>query len=497
MNIKKNKNTFILNVPKHVLSIAEKLNANGFEAYLVGGCIRNSIMNRAINDWDYATSATPKDIQKLFPHTVYENNYGTVGVVFDDISDQGQKLIEVTPYREESEYEDNRRPNKVTFGVSLEKDLARRDFTINALAYDPIKKELIDLYGGIADLHMGEIKTVGSPKDRFAEDALRLIRAVRIVSQLNGTIEKNTLNAIKESSHLISKIANERIRDELIKILSSSKPKKGILLLHKAGLLKYILPEIIAGIGIEQNQAHKYDVFEHNLRTLEHAGVKDLSLNLRLAALLHDVSKPETREWSKIKKDWTFYNHEVVGARVAKKALRRLCFSNETIAIVTLFVRWHMFFSDTEKVTLSGVRRMIARVGEKNIWDLIDLRMCDRIGTGRPKEQPYRLRKYISLVEEVMREPVTPGTLDIDGAEIMKEASLSPGPIIGNILHILLAEVLKHPHKNKKNILIERAKEIIKLPKEEIKKLGEEGKLKKIEEENEQISNIRKKYGVS
>lgn len=496
MTTRKLKNTIALEIPAHVTSVAEKLKGAGFEAYLVGGCVRNRIMNRGVKDWDYTTNATPEEIQKIFTHTVYENAFGTVGIVFDEISDPTEKIIEVTSYRSESGYRDSRRPGKIVFGVSLEKDLARRDFTINALAYDPVTEEIIDLYGGIVDLHNGEVRTVGNPNDRFGEDALRLMRAARIATQLNATIEKETFDAIKKQSHLLANISAERVRDELIKILSSEKPKVGIMLLYESKLLEYVLPELISGVGVEQNQAHKYDVFEHNLRTLEHAGVKGLSLNLRLAALLHDVSKPETREWSKEKKDWTFYIHEVVGARVAKKALKRLCFSNDVIETVTLLVRWHMFFSDTEKITIAGVRRMVVRVGEKNIWDLIDLRMCDRIGTGRPKEQPYRLRKYISLVEEAMREPITPGTLKLDGTELMKEASISPGPTIGYILHILLKEVLEDPKKNDRDVLIVRAKEILKLPTEEIQKLGREGKIKKIEEEEDQIKNIRKKYGV-
>ena len=485
-----------LSLPENVVYVAKTLHRAGFEVYCVGGCVRNSILSREINDWDFTTNATPSDIQKLFEHTVYENDYGTVGVVFDDAKQENERFIEVTPYRKECGYSDNRRPDSVSFGCSLEDDLARRDFTINALAYNPITQELVDIYGGVGDLHKGVIRTVGVAKERFDEDALRMMRAVRIATQLGGTIDKQTQDAIQKNAPNLSTIAEERIRDEVIKILMSDNAADGVRLLLHSGILEYVFPEIIKGVGVEQNQAHKFDVFEHNVRTLNHACVKGLSLELRLSSLLHDVSKPETREWSDKNKDWTFYNHEVVGARVVKKILQRLKFPKATVDTVRLLVRWHMFFSDTEKVTLSGVRRMVARVGESEIWNLIDLRMCDRIGTGRPKEQPYRLRKYISLVEEVMRDPVTPGMLCVNGTILMKHLNISPGPRIGHLQHALLAEVLEDPQKNTEEQLLERAKKLLKYSDEELKKLGDRGKLMKMEENEQQVEEIRNKYGV-
>ena len=288
---KKSENTLSLDLPKEVMEVAETLHGAGFEAYVVGGCVRGAILNREIADWDFTTNATPEQIQELFEHTVYENEYGTVGVVFDDTEEESLRVIEVTPYRREGGYSDNRRPDTVVFGVSLDDDLARRDFTINALAYDPIKKHLVDLYGGIADLHKGIIRTVGEPKERFSEDALRLMRAVRIATQLDGTIEEKTLAAIQNGSDALASIAEERVRDELVKLIMSDTPAQGVFLLAQTNLLKHIIPESLSGIGVEQNQAHKYDVFEHNVRTLEHAGVKKFRLEIRLAALLHDISK--------------------------------------------------------------------------------------------------------------------------------------------------------------------------------------------------------------
>ena len=485
-----------LEVPQNAMTVAQTLHDAGFDAYIVGGCVRGMIMHRPVADWDFTTNATPEQIQHLFEHTVYENEYGTVGIVFDETEIPSEKMIEVTPYRKEAGYSDNRRPDTVKFGVSLEEDLARRDFTINALAYNPVTQELVDLHGGIADLHLGQIKAIGNAEERFDEDALRLMRAVRIATQLNGSVEEKTLEAIRKKADALTTIAEERVRNEFVKIIMADNPAEGILLLKEAELLRHIAPELLLGVSVEQNQAHTYDVFEHNVRTLEHAGVKDLSLALRLAALLHDIGKPAAREWSKEKQDWTFHTHEIIGARIARKMMKRMKFSKEVIDMVTLLVRWHMFFSDTEQITLSGVRKMVARVGKEHIWDLIDLRMCDRIGTGRPKEQPYRLRKYTSMVEEVLREPITPGTLVIDGTVLMKELDIKPGRRIGYILHTLLGEVLEDPTKNEQQTLLARAKELLVLPETELATLGEKGRVRRMEEEEEELQKIRKKYGV-
>ena len=492
------KNMLSLSVPDFVVAVAQTLHDAGFEVYLVGGCVRGLIMGREIADWDFTTNATPEQIQGLFEHTVYENDFGTVGIVLDEVpdGDTDHTVVEVTPYRKEKGYSDNRRPDEVVFCDSLDEDLSRRDFTINALAYNPVTKELIDRYGGIADLHLGVIRSVGDPAERFEEDALRLMRAVRIATQLNGTVEEGTLRVIHEKSDSLTSIAAERVHDEFVKIIMADTPDIGIRLLLQTGLLTYIVPELLQGDGVEQSQAHRYDVLEHSIRTLAHSGVKQFRLEVRLAALLHDIGKPKTREWHKERGDWSFHAHEVVGARMVKKILLRLKFSKEIVDTVTLFVRWHMFFSDPDKVSLSGVRRMVARVGEQHIWDLIDLRMCDRIGTGRPKEQPYRLRKYIAFVEEVLREPVTPGTLVIDGTTLMRDLDLQPGPRIGHILHILLAEVLDDPNKNVADVLLVRAKELLQLSEADLVALGKKGKVRRFEEEEGQVAEIRKKYHV-
>jgi len=332
--------------------------------------------------------------------------------------------------------------------------------------------------------------------ERFGEDALRMLRAVRLATQLDFTINADTFNAITEHSERLKTISQERIRDEFSKILETKNPMEGIILAHKIGVLQYIAPELESGIEVEQNGIHIYDVWEHNLRSLQHATDKDYSFHVKLAALLHDVAKPQARRWSKEKNDWTFYGHDVVGGRVSREILKRLRFSRETIDTVSKLVRNHMFFSDVEQITLSAVRRIIVNVGKENIWSLIDLRTCDRIGTGRPKEIPYRLRKYKAMIDEALHDPISVSMLKIDGQRIMDVTREKPGPKIGFILHVLLEEVLDEPKRNTETYLEERTHELITLPMDELKELGEKGKEKKEEKEEKEVSDIYKRHWV-
>lgn len=486
----------ILRTPREVKEISDRIEAGGFEAYVVGGCVRDLLAGRTPRDWDLTTNAAPEEIQKLFEHTFYENDYGTVGVVTEGVEDKTLEVVEVTPYRTEGNYSDKRRPDSVTFGASLEEDLKRRDFTVNAIAYSISKGQLIDPYKGQKDIKDKIIKTVGNPDERFGEDALRMLRAVRIATEMGFTINIETEDALKKSAKHLEHVSCERIRDELIKIVMSDKPMDGIILTQRLGLLKYVIHETEKGIHVKQNGDHIYDVWEHNLRALQHSADRKWPLHVRLSALLHDVSKPETRRWSDEKKDYTFYGHDVVGGRVAKKIMERLKFPNKMVEVVSKLVRYHLFFSDIDKITLSAVRRLVKNVGPENVWDLMKLRACDRIGMGRPKETPYRLRKYESMIEEAMRAPVSVGMLNIDGARIMEVTGETPGPKIGYTLHALLEEALENPDINTADYLEKRAKELIKLPEKELKKLGESGKEKKEEEEEKEVGKIRKKYFV-
>lgn len=482
-------------IPKEVSSVADVLREKGFEAYLVGGCVRDLLIGRKPKDWDITTNAKPEELQTLFPDSFYENTFGTVGVP-RETEDETLKIVEITTYRTESSYSDKRRPDKVEFGKSLEEDLARRDFTVNAIALEDATGRMVDPYDGQKDIKDKVLRAVGNASERFNEDGLRMMRAIRLVAELEFALESETAAAIKENSKHLSHISKERIRDELIRILNSTQPMMAIGLCQQLGLLEYMAPDLIRGVGIAQNQAHSYDVFGHLIRSMQHAADKDWSFDIRLSALFHDVSKPETRRWSDEKKDWTFHGHEVVGSRVTKKALEDLKFPRETIEKVSKLVRWHMFFSDPDQITLSAVRRMITNVGEENIWDLLNLRICDRIGTGRPKEQPFRFRKYKAMVEQALRDPISVKMLKTDGAQIMDKFHVKPGPIIGWTLNALLEEVLENPDLNTEEYLDSKTAVLIKMPEKDLRELGESGKKKREERDEEEVQKIMEKHHV-
>ncbi len=489
-------------IPDEVAKATKRLKDAGFEAYLVGGCVRDLFLGRKPADWDITTNATPEEIMSCFQNTFYTNDFGTVGVV-SETDDESLKVIQITPYRTESRYSDNRRPDSVKWSKKLDDDLARRDFTVNALALSLVEEkgnewatEIVDLFGGLKDLKQGIIRAVGNPDERFSEDALRILRAVRLSAELEFSIENETFMALYKHRNLLKNISAERVRDEFVKIIMSPHPLPAFETLKVSGILEIILPELLEGAGMEQNAAHSFDVFEHIMRTLEHAAKKNFSLEIRLAALFHDIGKPRTRRWGEKTKQWTFYGHDVVGARMTKVIMERMKFPTKMVDTVTKLVRWHMFFSDTEEITLSAVRRMVANVGKEHIWELMDVRIADRIGTGRPKESPYRLRKYRSMIDEAMRDPISVSMLKIDGKKIMEVGKITPGPSIGFVLAALLEEVLDDPKKNTAEYLEKRAVKLLELPEMELKKLGMIAKEKKENIEEVEIAKIRGKHGV-
>lgn len=506
-------------IPKYVTHVTNTLQKAGFEAFVVGGSVRDLLIGREVKDWDMTTNAKPDEIIKLFEKTVYENKFGTVAIIFEkeasysEVSyeteekvsretekDQvtretsGYNVVEITTYREESEYIDFRHPKDVKFAHNIEDDLKRRDFTINAIGYDTDKGHLKDIFGGIKDIEDKVIRTVGEPDERFGEDALRMMRAVRFSTQLDFAVSYETMQSIIKNAKLIENISAERIRDEFIKIIESPRPGQGIAMLHKLGLLQYIIPELEEGINCDQGGAHIYDVFEHLLGAVDHAANKNWSLEIRLSALFHDIGKPRTRRKGQ-KKAYTFYGHEVVGANMTKKIMERLKFPKDILNLVYKFVRFHMFFSDTDLITLSAVRRMIQNVGEENIWDLMKVRECDRVGMNK-KEAPYRLRKYHAMIEEALRDPISVKQLKIDGEYLMNELKIKPGPRMGWILHALLEEVIEDPSKNTMEYLSERVGELDHFSDGELKVLGEKAKEHKEELEEEEIGKLHKKYGV-
>jgi len=482
-------------IPTEIQNVADTLESGGFEAHLVGGCVRDLLIGKEPKDWDITTNANPEEIIRLFEETYANNDYGTVGVVTES-EDVRLKVVEVTPYRSESTYSDARRPDAVQFGVSLEEDLKRRDFTINAIAYRVTNERLIDPHNGQKDIEERRIVTVGEAEERFSEDALRILRAVRLAVELNFTIESDTMAAILKNSQYLSRISKERIRDEFVKIINSAAPMQGIVFLEKLTLLPHVLPELLEGIDIEQNQAHAYTVYEHLLRTLQYAADQNFPFHIRLAALLHDIGKPASRRWGDAKKDWTFHGHEVIGARMSRKILKDLRFSRETSEIVVRLVRWHMFFSDPDQITLSAVRRTIRNVGEEYIADLLSLRVCDRIGSGRPKAQPFRFRKYKSMVDEALKDPISVKMLKIKGERVIDITKEAPGPRLGDMLHALLEEVLDDPQKNTEEYLEKRTLELSTLSNEALSALGDAGKERQAKEEEEAVQALRKKHHV-
>jgi len=464
-----------MKIPKEILEIIHKLLAADFEAYLVGGCVRDLLLENPPagepKDWDITTNAKPEEIQKLFKESVYENEFGTVGIKTGS-NDPTLKIVELTTFRKEGKYTDKRHPDTITFAKTLEEDLSRRDFTINAMAIEvkspacagrqKSKVKIIDPFSGQTDLKNRLIRAVGDPNKRLNEDALRLIRAVRFACELSVSwrIEQNTLKAIKNNAPLLKFIAKERIRDEFIKIVQTPQAAQGILLLEETGLLKQFIPEIEKSIGVSQNKHHIYTVWEHLWRSLDYASQKNYSLEVKLASLFHDIGKPITKEGKG--KDATFYNHEIVGAKIIRQILGRLRFSkNQTEKIIRL-VRYHGFVYDPEITTDAAMRRLLIKVSKDNISELAQVREADRIGSGCPKAVPFRLRHFLFKIEKINQqlEGKEPSLkmLKINGNDIMEILKIKPGPKIGFLLNILLEEMLDEPEKNKKEYLEKRVK---------------------------------------
>ncbi len=525
-------------IPEEVSLVALKLTEAGFEAYLVGGCVRDMVIGREPNDWDVATNAKPEETLKIFPDSLYENEFGTVLVKIrngdvktgssganrslhpktgstgprlrkDDRGDgkdaktdgcedgRGEESIfgtvEVTTYRIEGKYSDQRHPDEVTFAKTIEEDLSRRDFTINAMAMD-LAGTVVDPFGGKADLAAKIVRTVGEPDDRFAEDALRIMRAVRFAVQLDFAIEPETKKSITAHAGTLANIAQERIRDELVKIIMAPNAAQGIVMLEEFGLLKYVMPELREGIDVGQNLHHIYTVFEHNVRALGYTAGESYPLEIRVASLLHDVGKPRVKQGNGAHS--TFYQHEYVGAKMASKMLDRLRFPREFIDKVTHLVRSHMFYYNVGEISDAGVRRFVKRVGPENIDDLLKVREADRIGSGVKKAIPYKLRHLLFMIEKVKRDPLSPKMLAVNGDELMKLQGIPPGPRVGWVLNALLEEVLEDPSRNTKEYLEERIAALGKMTDAELKKLNDAAKEKKDELQGEIEEGMKEQFHV-
>ncbi len=480
-----------MTVPKEVKSVVDKLKNKGFQAYIVGGCVRDFLRGVTPQDWDVTTNAKPVEIQKIFPKSFYENKFLTV-TVRTGSKDPRLKEVEITTYRSEAKYTDKRHPDEIKFAKTIQEDLGRRDFTVNAIAMDD---KIIDPFGGQKDLEDKIIRTVGPAEDRFAEDALRMMRAVRLATVLGFTIEPKTAAAIKKNAPWLRAVSKERIRDELMKIIMVDKADQGIETLRQAGLLKYIIPELEEGFGVSQNKHHIYECYEHAVRSLKYAAEKGFNKYVRLASLLHDIAKPRTKRGEG--ENATFYGHEVVGARMTAQILSRLRFAKKDIEKVAKLVRYHLFYYNVDEVTESSVRRLVRQVGPENMEELLQVRMADRIGSGVPKAEPYKLRHLKYIVDKVSQDPISARMLKVTGNDVMKKLKLKPGPKIGQILDILLGYVLEDPKKNKKEFL---EKEIKKLDKLNDKELAKQAGIAQKEREKittKQDEMTKKKYWVS
>jgi tRNA nucleotidyltransferase (CCA-adding enzyme) len=487
-----------LTLPPPVLFVLHQLQSNGFEAYIVGGAVRDVMMQRSVNDWDFTTNAKPEEIQPLFAGSFYDNAYGTVMVPTEALlvqmttkrwrvnheikkdSTWNKQVIDITTYRQEHGYSDRRRPDKVEWGKNIEDDLSRRDFTINAIAvrvgaaevgYKPqqipalnglltyaqrgeelaIPVELVDPYDGKNDLEKKLIRAVGDAQARFGEDALRMMRAIRFGAQLGFGIEIHTQEAISLQARLLDHVSWERKRDELLKTLASDFPADGILLMAATGLLKYVIPELLSLQGIKQGGHHIYDVWRHSIESLRSCPSTDPIV--RLATLLHDLGKQRTVKYEG-PRGVTFYGHEVVGARIAENIGRRLRLSNKDLDRLYILVRWHMFAYDSQ-MTDAAIRRFINRVKLENINDMMLLRVGDRKGGGS-KATSWRLRELQQRIGEQLYEPMSIKDLKVNGNDVMEVLKIKPGPIVGQILNLLFEEVMEDTSKNDRDYQLKR-----------------------------------------
>ncbi|OGH21920.1 MAG: hypothetical protein A3F31_03960 [Candidatus Levybacteria bacterium RIFCSPHIGHO2_12_FULL_38_12] len=490
-------------IPDEIISIYKSIESARFEVYLVGGCVRGLLLQKAVKDWDLTTNASPDNILSLFPNGFYDNQFGTVGIPVTDSGQRAQlsqaplsgaiqndekNIVEITTFRTEHGYSDKRRPDKVLWGKTINEDLSRRDFTINAIAlklnlivvasgarqsnpegiaesafdetHNGSSFELIDPFNGQKDLESKIIRAVGDPKQRFKEDSLRLMRAIRFAAVLDFNIERETWQEIMNDASLITHISFERIRDELLKILASEKPYEGIILLQNAKLLEHIIPELLEGTGVSQvrpGRHHTNDVFTHNLLSLKFCPSKDPIV--RLATLLHDIGKPKvvgTDQQGLV----VFHNHEIVGAKMAYEICDRLRLSKKQKEKITTLIRWHMFTVD-EHTTDAAIRRFIRRVRVENIKDMIDLRIGDRLGSGTKTAESWRLKLFKKRVEEQLTPgPFSINDLAVDGNDVMRVLNIKPGPRVGEILQKLFEEVDENLSLNNREHLLKRVKEL-------------------------------------
>lgn len=435
---------------KTLKSFAEVFKDNGFSCFLVGGALRNFYAGLEPSDFDFATDATPADVVSMFRHVIPTGiKHGTVTVLYSG----GQ--YEVTTFRIESTYSNARHPDSVSYSNSIYEDLKRRDFTINAIALDMNTGELIDPHNGIKDIGVKLIRAIGDPLERFKEDGLRIMRACRFSSQLNFRIEHETLSAMEKSRETLRNVSMERIRDEIIRILSTEKPSIALKIMEHSSITALILPELMECRGILQKGFHDFDVLDHLYYSCD--GADRNNLVVRLAALFHDIGKPPARglDESGI---YTFYNHEDLSAASAGKILKRLKFPNNTTSRTVHLIKHHMF-NYTAEWSDAAVRRFIARVGIDYLDDLFALRAADQFGMKNKSVDSLSLFEFRKRINSILEKEsaFSIKDLDINGSILQKKLNLTPGPVIGTILQELLESVLDDPDLNTREKLLEIA----------------------------------------
>ncbi len=440
-------------LPEYIIEIMGKIEKKSFEVFLVGGSVRDLLMDKEVNDYDLTTNARPEEIEEIFKDykTIdVGKKYGTIVLIYRD------EEIEITTYRTDSVYKDGRRPESVEFSEKLEEDLKRRDFTVNAIAYNP-KQGIIDYHGGLDDIENKIIRAVGDPELRFAEDHLRIMRAIRFSGQLNFEIEAATYRACRDKRSKLDKISSERIRDEIFKIMLAERPSLAIRKMEELEILEIVLPELIASIGFDQKSPyHERDIYNHILCVVDETPRK---LHLRLAGLFHDIAKPDCFSLDQ-EGVGHFYGHDKLSAELARKILKRWNSPKKMIDKVAILVENHM---DQEiELTDRALRRLIYRVGEENILDLIDLQKADKACSYSGRKIGYLDKRKTRIIELLNEDIYEKDKLDINGYDIIN-LGYPQGRIIGEILDYLMGKLLENPEINKKEKLIELIREEFKI----------------------------------
>jgi tRNA nucleotidyltransferase (CCA-adding enzyme) len=431
-----------------VLDICKALHNAGERAWVVGGCVRDTLRGQQVNDWDVTTTARPETLQRLFRKVVPTGiDHGTVTVLWKG------GAYEVTTLRGEGAYTDGRRPDSVVFVEDIEHDLARRDFTVNAIAYDPVDGRVVDPFHGLTDMRNKVLRAVGNPSERFREDGLRILRGARFVATLEFELDESTEAAFRGALDTFRKVSPERVREEWLKTMTARAPSRAFEVMRRTGILEVTYPELLDQVGCQQNQWHAYDVWDHTMRVLDESEGVPVE---RIAALLHDVAKPRTRAWSDKTGDWTFYHHETIGADMADRWLREYRFSNQERDLIVGLIRHHLICYSSEW-TDAAVRRFLKRVGSDRFEPLLRLGRADALGKGRNVEAELAaLGELAARIDKVIEEgnALTTRDLAVSGDDVLQRVEGGPGPIVGEILRNLLERVIEDPSLNTRDKLM-------------------------------------------